>query len=99
MEYRKFYVLAKDAQIYEYSFGDECQNIFDFSPRGQLCLVRSNKLNACTINLLDAGVDYTAIDNAATEWLDTSPDGDTIKFADVAAVSQYTVEEQAAKSN
>lgn len=63
--------------------------------------MRKNKQSACTVNLLDTAVDYTAIDQAVTESIEANPDNDADKAdGEVAnAASQYTVEEQAAKSN
>ena len=44
------------------SFGDESKNVFDFSARGQLCFVTSDRQTACSANLLDTGLDFTALD-------------------------------------
>ena len=58
LEYRKFYVLSRHAQIHEYSFGDQSQNIFDLSSRGQLCLIQGDKMSTCTVNLLNESLDF-----------------------------------------
>ena len=55
-------MLSRHAQIHEYSFGDHCQNIFDLSSRGQLCLIQQDKMSACTANLLDQSLNFDAID-------------------------------------
>ena len=99
LEYRKFYVLSRHAQIHEYSFGDQSQNVFDFSSRGQLCLIQADKMSACTANLLDQNLNFDSINQGVVHQFAAAENNNNEELMENERAAQYRIEQNAANSS
>jgi len=69
------------------------------SARGELCLIERDRLSGRTVNLLNQGLDYEAIDRDIMAASFAESTEDTVHEINHAKVNEYTIEENAGSSS